>query len=185
MVKFPSNLYLPRLLDYMATEISTSYKNNMAKHFHSYVFRVFNLVTEKKSRALKIECEDERKLFFQRLNSIRELIVNGQIDLIDFQDQTIFPTNSRLTIAFRTYLTCQLNKKLPKGLYYAQKVNPLKFLSHAIYLNRLIEEFCDNVSVTNPFPVTSSLIPGHVRLDSNWFQLRFLPDLKGEMEYCS
>ncbi|KAL0244611.1 hypothetical protein GEMRC1_008693 [Eukaryota sp. GEM-RC1] len=69
MVKFPSNLYLPRLLDYMATEISTSYKNNMAKHFHSYVFRVFNLVTEKKSRAMKIECEDERKLFSSGLTA--------------------------------------------------------------------------------------------------------------------
>ncbi|KAL0231519.1 hypothetical protein GEMRC1_010923 [Eukaryota sp. GEM-RC1] len=94
-----------------------------------------------------------------------------------------FP-QSELTLIFFAYLKFCLFPTIANGknLYYAQKVKPLKFLSHAVYINRTIQSFCSidgkPLKVNNPFPMTKTLVPQHIRLDTAWINQRVL-NLKG------
>ncbi|KAL0246115.1 hypothetical protein GEMRC1_007329 [Eukaryota sp. GEM-RC1] len=177
-IVFPSGLYLANPLGYVATEIITNYKNNMSQHFHEYVFQVFNLVTQKKERMEAITDKTERQELCQRINEVRELIINGEISKINFDDKQVFTNpESHLSILFFNYLFNYFEGKMEKTIYYAEKSDPLYFLSHALYLNRLIEDYCPGVRANNPFPLSKSLIPNHIRFDTQWFHEIFCRDL--------
>ncbi|KAL0246955.1 hypothetical protein GEMRC1_008161 [Eukaryota sp. GEM-RC1] len=95
-IVFPSSHRLSPILHYMATEIITNYKTNMSEHFHEYVFQVFNLVTLKKDRLNKLSDKNQRQELCTKLNEVRQLIINGEISKINFQDVEVFPDpNSR------------------------------------------------------------------------------------------
>ncbi|KAL0235315.1 hypothetical protein GEMRC1_001897 [Eukaryota sp. GEM-RC1] len=177
-IVFPSGLYLANPLGYVATEIITNYKNNMCQHFHEYVFQVFNLVTQKKERMEALTDKTERQELCQRINEVRELIINGEISKINFDDKQVFTNpESHLSILFFNYLFNYFEGKMEKTIYYAEKSDPLYFLSHALYLNRLIEDYCPGVRANNPFPLSKSLIPNHIRFDTAWFHEIFCRDL--------
>ncbi|KAL0244953.1 hypothetical protein GEMRC1_009033 [Eukaryota sp. GEM-RC1] len=71
---------------------------------------------------------------------------------------------------------------MEKSIYYAEKIEPLKFLSHAVYLKRLVEDSCTGVTANNPFPLTKSLIPNHIRLDTTWFKRVYASEIKGSFD---
>ncbi|KAL0232638.1 hypothetical protein GEMRC1_011385 [Eukaryota sp. GEM-RC1] len=177
-IVFPSGLYLSNSLGYVATEIIANYKNNMSQHFHEYVFQVFNLVTQKKERMEALTDKTQRQELCQRINEVRELIINGEISKINFDDKQVFTNpESHLSILFFNYLFNYFEGKTEKTIYYAEKSDPLYFLSHALYLNRLIEDYCPGVRANNPFPLSKSLIPNHIRFDTQWFHEIFCRDL--------
>ncbi|KAL0239977.1 hypothetical protein GEMRC1_010085 [Eukaryota sp. GEM-RC1] len=183
-IVFPSGLYLANPLGYVATEIITNYKNNMSQHFHEYVFQVFNLVTQKKERMEALTDKTQKQELCQRINEVRELIVNGEISKINFDDKQVFTNpESHLSILFFNYLFNYFEGKMEKTIYYAEKSDPLYFLSHALYLNRLIEDYCPGVRANNPFPLSKSLIPNHIRFDTQWFHLIFRKDIPHAVNY--
>ncbi|KAL0246747.1 hypothetical protein GEMRC1_007954 [Eukaryota sp. GEM-RC1] len=95
----------------------------------------------------------------------------------------MFPDpNSRLSLLFFNYLFTFFEGKTEKTIYYAEKVDPLKFLSHAVYLKRLVEDSCTGVTANNPFPLTKSLIPNHIRLDTTWFKKVYASEIKGSFD---
>ncbi|KAL0232978.1 hypothetical protein GEMRC1_011725 [Eukaryota sp. GEM-RC1] len=95
----------------------------------------------------------------------------------------MFPDpNSRLSLLFFNYLFTFFEGKMEKTIYYAEKVDPLKFLSHAVYLKRLVEDSCTGVTANNPFPLTKSLIPNHIRLDTTWFKKVYASEIKGSFD---
>ncbi|KAL0241016.1 hypothetical protein GEMRC1_006252 [Eukaryota sp. GEM-RC1] len=188
VVTIPSLQYLPRILDYAAKQIKTNYENNMSLHFHEHVFRLYNLVLDKKRR-LKLLGKSARLKLLKKMNSVRDMIVKGDFENIPFKDTDVFPNpTSEATLYFLAYLKFNLFPILTsdKNLYYCQKADPLTYVSHAIYLAKITQSFFFNddgipVSAANPFPSSRSLIPKSIRLDTNWINERFV-QLKGSAD---
>ncbi|KAL0216761.1 hypothetical protein P9112_008945 [Eukaryota sp. TZLM1-RC] len=114
------------------------------------------------------------------LNKVREAIIGGNFDELSINDHIVFPfPQPYLTLKFCPYVKHCLIPTFIKGknLYYTQSAKPLKFLSHAMYINITIQLFCSQngkpLSVNNPFPLTSTLIPQHIRLDTHLLNERF------------
>ncbi|KAL0205379.1 hypothetical protein P9112_000686 [Eukaryota sp. TZLM1-RC] len=120
-----------------------------------------------------------------KLDNVREAITGGNFDQLPSNDHIVFPfCQSELNLKIFAYVNHCLVPTLIKGknIDFSQSVKPLKFLSQAIYNIGTIQSFCSQdskpLSVSNPFPLTTTLIPQHKRLDTHWLNERF-SKLKG------
>ncbi|KAL0241053.1 hypothetical protein GEMRC1_006288 [Eukaryota sp. GEM-RC1] len=179
-ISFPDSTSMSPIFHYTAKQISTNYANNMVKNFHDYVFRFFNLVTRKKVRLEQINDQVDKKELISKLNSVRDSIIDGNFDDIPIADHEIFP-NPREELTLRFFCVFEIfivSNVFKKNIYYLQKAKPTELISHALYINRTIQSLClvdgKPISVNNPFPMTKTLIPQHIRLDTGWMNDRFV-----------
>ncbi|KAL0231536.1 hypothetical protein GEMRC1_010940 [Eukaryota sp. GEM-RC1] len=167
----PSYTLMDQILKYHSRQVRANYATHLKMHFHEYIFRAMNICLNKKSRItdLKDHAIEKQELLTQ-FKLLRENIIDCKISEINFD---LFENPERnICRNFKDYLESHFTSLFVKdeNLFYSQKVHPMKLLSHAIFITKLVRAETDErgnpCSIPNCLPLTDSVIPQHFRVDT-------------------
>jgi hypothetical protein len=129
------------ILPYLATQIQTSFSNNVEEHFVSHFRRFVN-------KTLPGESKAEKKLLFQFKNKLL-----GTLDEI-----------KEFTEWQKTHLPHIFPADIDKCVYYDLTIKPMDYLEGMIYMNSVLE--LSNSKLFQPLPLRTEIIPKHIILDT-------------------
>lgn len=141
---------------YMLTEVITSFENNIKmryfKYVKKYLYCLFDF-NKYKEFIYKIEQDSStrRKLLKIKINHINKvyklLLEEKELIYFDIKKYDILP-----------------NKTFKKSIYYDLECFPQDYLYNIIKMNKFLEK--NDYQIFNVFPLKRSLVPGHIRIDS-------------------
>jgi hypothetical protein len=160
--------YMSNVLSYLCEDIMTMYENNIQLHYVDYVERFVNVVWKKKILVEKI-----RKIFpikkekEARIRQLEKELRKIKNDLLNV-DNTIAYTSQPY---YHNWITQQKKHILPtkekfqkQSIYYDLKCKPMDYLPSIITMMKRVENEFETIS--NVFPLRSSISPGYIRLDT-------------------
>lgn len=167
----PENLdyeYMSNVLSYLCEDIMTMYENNIQIHYVDYVERFVNVVWKKKMLVEKMRkiftTKKEKDARIRHLEKELRLIKN---DLLNVDNKVTYTSQSY----YHSWITEQKNHILPvkekfqkQSIYYDLKCKPMDYFSCMITMMKQIEN--NNETISNVFPLRSSIAPGYIRLDT-------------------
>jgi hypothetical protein len=156
--------HLLQILQYLAIEILTSYKNNARQHFVDYMERYINVVW-KKTQLIEIIRKKLGRTQKEKEKIIRRLcrsLSNLKKDLLD-------PTGQYSDYMYDEWITEERKKVIPQrplveNLFYDLQKSPEDYLPCMFYMMRKIEEMDE--TMLNIFPLRTTIIPGYMTLDT-------------------
>ena len=156
--------HLLQILQYLAIEIITSYKNNARQHFVDYVERYINVVW-KKTQLIEIIRKKLGRPQKEKEKIIRRLcrsLSNLKKDLLD-------PKGQFSDYMYDEWITEERKKVIPQrplveNLFYDIQKSPEDYLPCMFYMMRKIEEMDE--TMLNIFPLKNSIVPGYMTLDT-------------------
>jgi len=146
---------------YMITELITSFENNIKmryfKYVKKYLYCLYNF-NEYKEMLKNLESDNDirKKLIKLKINVINnayKCLIDEK--LCDVNKYDILP-----------------NKKFNKNIFYDLECYPKDYLSSIIKMNKFLEY--NDYQIFNIFPLKRSIIPGHIRIDSEQAFFSFL-----------
>jgi hypothetical protein len=160
--------YMSNVLSYLCEDIMTMYENNIQLHYVDYVERFVNVVWKKKMLVEKI-----RKIFptkkekEARIRQLEKELRKIKNDLLNV-DNTIAYTSQPY---YHNWITQQKKHILPtkekfqkQSIYYDLKCKPMDYFPGMIAMMKQVENEFETIS--NAFPLRSSISPGYIRLDT-------------------
>ena len=160
--------YMSNVLSYLCEDIMTMYENNIQLHYVDYVERFVNVVWKKKMLVEKI-----RKIFptkKQREARIRQLekelrkIKNDLLNVESDVDYTAHPHYHKWITQQKKHILPDKEKFQKQSIYYDLKCKPMDYLPCMIAMMKRVEN--DEETISNVFPLRSSISPGYIRLDT-------------------
>ena len=128
------------LLPYLATQIHTSYSNNIQEHFIQHFLRFINKTTN--------EITEDKSVLFQFKNQLLQCKETN--DIFDNWKSkhlpNILPTN------------------ISKSINYDVKLRPFEYLKGMLYMNSVLET--QEHKLFQPLPLRDNIIPKHIILDT-------------------
>jgi len=162
--------YLSNILNYLADEFVTMFKNNIIANYFNYI--------KKFIKANWKPYEDEIKSLYNEKNITKEecnLKLNehkSQIKKI-FKDFVEIKTSDEILVSnqrYHVFINTQKpfiipNKVFEKNsLYYDIKVSPSDYLKNMVYMMKDLER--KNLKMDNVFPLRNQIIPKHIKIDT-------------------
>ena len=160
--------YMGNVLSYLCEDIITKYENNIQLHYVDYVERFVNVVWKKKMLVEKIRkifpTKKERESRIRHLEKELRKIKNDLLNV----DNTIAYTSQP---HYHSWVAEQKKQILPnkdtfqkQSIYYDLKCNPMDYFPGMIAMMKHVENELETIS--NAFPLRSSIAPGYIRLDT-------------------
>lgn len=160
--------YMSNVLSYLCEDIMTMYENNIQLHYVDYVERFVNVVWKKKMLVEKIRkifpTKKEREARVRQLEKELRKIKN---DLLNVDNNIEYISQPH----YHNWITQQKKCILPnkdkfqkQSIYYDLKCKPMDYLSCMIAMMKQVEN--DEETISNVFPLRSSISPGYIRLDT-------------------
>ena len=160
--------YMSNVLSYLCEDIMTMYENNIQLHYVDYVERFVNVVWKKKMLVEKI-----RKLFHTkkekdaRIRNLERELRKIKNDLLNVDNSVVYTSKSY----YHSWITQQKKHILPtkekfqkQSIYYDLKCKPIDYFPCMIEMMKQVENEWETIS--NVFPLRSSIAPGYIRLDT-------------------
>ena len=160
--------YMSNVLAYLCEDIQTMYSNNIQLHYVDYVERFVNVVWKKKMLVEKIRklcpTKKERETKIKHLESDLRKIKN---DLLNVNPEIAYTSKS----FYHNWIAEQKRRILPtkekfqkQSIFYDLKCSPFDYFPCMITIMKQMENELETIS--NVFPLRSSIMPGYVRLDT-------------------
>ena len=160
--------YMSNMLSYLCEDIMTMYENNIQLHYVDYVERFVNVVWKKKMLVEKIRrifpTKKEKETRIRQLERELRQIKN---DLLNVEQNVAYTSRSY----YHKWITQQKKHILPnkekfqkQSIYYDLKCNPMDYLPCMVTIMKQVEN--DFETISNVFPLRSSIAPGYIRLDT-------------------
>jgi hypothetical protein len=156
------------ILTYLSEDIMTMYENNIQLHYVDYVERFVNVVWRKQMLVDKI-----RKIFptkkekEARIRHLEKELRKIKNDLLNVDNAVAYTSKSY----YHSWITQQKKHILPnkskfqkQSIYYDLKCKPMDYFPCMIAMMKLVENELKTIS--NVFPLRSSIAPGYIRLDT-------------------
>jgi len=160
--------YMSNVLSYLCEDIMTMYENNIQLHYVDYVERFVNVVWKKKMLVEKI-----RKIFptkkerEARIRHLEKELRKIKTDLLNVDSNIVYTSKSY----YHSWITQQKKHILPnkdkfqkQSIYYDLKCKPMDYFPCMIAMMKRVENELETIS--NVFPLRSSIAPGYIRLDT-------------------
>ena len=160
--------YMSNVLSYLCEDIMTMYENNIQLHYVDYVERFVNVVWKKKMLVEKI-----RKIFptkkekEARIRHLEKELRQIKNDLLNVEPNVAYTSKWY----YHTWITQQKKHILPnkekfqkQSMYYDLKCKPMDYLPCMVTIMKQVEN--DLETISNVFPLRSSIAPGYIRLDT-------------------
>jgi len=174
--------HMNTILDYLADDIITMYKNNIQLHYVEYVERFVNVCWKKKYIIDKIrrlnftkkEKDNRINKLCSQLRKIKNDILNVEIN--DYKSHHKY---HNWINNVKQYIIP--NKTFAKNsIHYDIHCNQFDYLPCMIYMMKYIEQ--EGFSINNVFPLRSDIIPKHITLDSTTIVNLLLRKEQGKKE---
>ena len=158
--------HMNTILDYLADDIITMYKNNIQLHYVEYVERFVNICWKKKYITDKI-----RKLKFtkkEKDNRINKLCC--QLRKIKNDILNVETNEYKSHLVYHSWINNVKQHIIPNkifaknSIHYDIHCNQFDYLPCMIYMMKHIDQ--EGFSINNVFPSRSDVIPKHITLDS-------------------
>jgi hypothetical protein len=160
--------YMSNVLSYLCEDTMTMYENNIQIHYVDYVERFVNVVWKKKMLVEKI-----RKIFLTkkekdaRIRLLEKELRQIKNDLLNVDNAVAYTSKSY----YHNWITQQKKHILPnkdkfqkQSIYYDLKCKPMDYFPCMIAMMKHVEN--DLETISNVFPLRSSIAPGYIRLDT-------------------
>ena len=160
--------YMSNVLSYLCEDIMTMYENNIQLHYVNYVERFVNVVWKKKMLVEKI-----RKIFptkkekEARIRHLEKELRHIKNDLLNVDSNIAYTSKSY----YHKWITQQKKHILPdkekfqkQSIYYDLKCSPMDYFPCMIAMMKHVEN--DFETISNVFPLLSSIAPCYIRLDT-------------------
>ena len=160
--------YMSNVLSYLCEDIITMYENNIQLHYVDYVERFVNVVWKKKMLVEKIQqifpTKKEREARIRHLEKELRQIKN---DLLNVDNSIAYTSQTH----YHKWINEQKKHILPnkdkfqkQSIYYDLKCSPMDYFPCMIAMMKRVENELETIS--NVFPLRSSISPGYIRLDT-------------------
>lgn len=155
-----TTLSLSLILPYSVNNLITAYNTNVWMHFEKYVHRYVRCSLMK-----YLNVDTCTKSINALVNKIKKHILEGSDLPKEMDDMTSDIDDLKDALLPKS-------RKVKVNTKYDAKSRPWVFLAYMVRINKMLEtEFLDVPahyrSLLNPFPMTTSFIPNHIRLDTS------------------
>jgi hypothetical protein len=160
--------YMSNILSYLCEDIITMYENNIQLHYVEYVERFVNVVWKKKMIIEKI-----RKIFptkkekEARIRQLEKELRKIKNDLLNVDSSVNYTSQSyyhEWITQQKKYIIPNKDKFQKQSIYYDLKCKPMDYFPCMIATMKHVEN--DLETISNVFPLRSSIAPGYIRLDT-------------------
>ena len=159
--------HMNTILDYLTIDILTMYENNIKLHYVEYVERFVNVVWKKKfimNKIKKLNITQKEKE--QRANNLCNQLRKIKNDLLNIEN-----SNYKSHSMYHKWINQQKqfitpNKETYKknNIIYDLMCSPFDYFIGMIFMMKQIEK--EEQTIYNVFPMRSTVIPKHIRLDT-------------------
>jgi len=160
--------YMSNVLSYLCEDIMTMYENNIQLHYVDYVERFVNVVWKKKMLVEKIRkifpTKKEREARIRHLEKELRQIKNDLLNVDSSVAYTSKPYYHNWIVQQKKNILPVKEKFQKQSIYYDLKCKPMDYFPGMIAMMKQVEN--DLESISNVFPLRSSIAPGYIRLDT-------------------
>ena len=160
--------YMSNVLSYLCEDIMTMYENNIQLHYVDYVERFVNVVWKKKMLVEKIRkifpTKKEKETRIRQLEKELRKIKNDLLNVESNVDYTAHPHYHKWITEQKKYILPDKEKFQKQSIYYDLKCKPMDYLPCMIAMMKQVEN--NEETISNVFPLRSSISPGYIRLDT-------------------
>jgi len=160
--------YMSNVLSYLCEDIMTMYENNIQLHYVDYVERFVNVVWKKKMMVEKIRkifpTKKEREARVRQLEKELRKIKNDLLNVDNNIEYTSQPHYHKWITQQKKHILPDKEKFQKQSIYYDLKCKPMDYFPCMIAIMKRVEN--DEETISNVFPLRSSISPGYIRLDT-------------------
>jgi hypothetical protein len=160
--------YMSNVLSYLCEDIMTMYENNIQLHYVNYVERFVNVVWKKKMMVEKIRkifpTKKEREARIRCLEKELRKIKNDLLNVDNIDENTSLPHYHKWITEQKKHIVPDKEKFQKQSIYYDLKCKPMDYFPCMIAMMKQVEN--DEETISNVFPLRSSIAPGYIRLDT-------------------
>jgi hypothetical protein len=160
--------YMSNVLSYLCEDIMTMYENNIQLHYVDYVERFVNVVWKKRMIVEKIRkifpTKKEREARIRHLEKELRKIKNDLLNVDSNIDYISHPHYHQWITQQKKHILPYKEKFQKQSIYYDLKCKPMDYLPCMIAMMKQVEN--DEETISNVFPLRSSISPGYIRLDT-------------------
>ncbi len=160
--------YMSNVLSYLCEDIMTMYENNIQLHYVDYVERFVNVVWKKRMIVEKIRkifpTKKEREARIRHLEKELRKIKNDLLNVDSNIDYISHPHYHQWITQQKKHILPDKEKFQKQSIYYDLKCKPMDYLPCMIAMMKQVEN--DEETISNVFPLRSSISPGYIRLDT-------------------
>jgi hypothetical protein len=160
--------YMSNVLSYLCEDIMTMYENNIQLHYVNYVERYVNVVWKKKMMIDKIRkifpTKKEKEARIRQLEKELRKIKNDLLNVDDVDENTSLPHYHKWITKQKKHILPDKEKFQKQSIYYDLKCKPMDYFPCMIAMMKQVET--DEETISNVFPLRSSIVPGYIRLDT-------------------
>ena len=160
--------YMSNVLSYLCEDIMTMYENNIQLHYVNYVERFVNVVWKKKMMVDKIRkifpTKKEREARIRQLEKELRKIKNDLLNVDNKDENTSLPYYHKWITEQKKHIIPDKDKFQKQSIYYDLKCKPMDYFPCMIAMMKQVEN--DEETISNVFPLRSSIAPGYIRLDT-------------------
>jgi hypothetical protein len=161
----PSYENLGGVLDYAATEIITSFENNVKANYVKYVDVLVAVECGKNKEIKRIRAtmsqEDGKREIGKLLRKLREL----REDLLNVDGADFKTEDHELIYGLKRTVLPAKGVYKKNSVYYDIHCNPLDYVMPMVRMMRRVE--ADNGKLLNAIPLNTSFVPRHITLDTS------------------
>ena len=180
--------YMSNVLSYLCEDIMTMYENNIQLHYVDYVERFVNVVWKKKMLVEKIRkifpTKKEKETRIRYLEKELRKIKNDLLNVESNVDYTAHPHYHKWITQQKKHILPDKEKFQKQSIYYDLKCKPMDYFPCMIAMMEQVEN--DEETISNVFPLRSSISPGYIRLDTITLVYLLLRKEQGKKsDYCN
>eukprot|EP00877_Chromochloris_zofingiensis_P013045 jgi/Chrzof1/7995/UNPLg00046.t1 len=146
------------IMNYLATEMLTAYKNNVWMHFTKYPKRYIRTVMLREEARQGVETQ------WQLPQEDRQRIIREAAAITDsvLYSSTPHPQYQHLAPPVRSFVTNDDSNSAKR--LYDLKVNPERYIPYMLHINRQFQAM--GARMYSPLSLKTTFIPGHLHLDT-------------------
>jgi hypothetical protein len=180
--------YMSNVLSYLCEDIMTMYENNIQLHYVDYVERFVNVVWKKKMLVEKIRkifpTKKEKETRIRQLEKELRKIKNDLLNVDSKIAYTSKPYYHGWINEQKKHIIPNKDKFQKQSIYYDLKCSPMEYFPCMIAMMKQVETHEETIS--NVFPLRSSISPGYIRLDTITLVYLHLRKEQGKKsDYCN
>ena len=159
--------HMNTILEYMATNIETTYLNNIKQHFITCIERYINVVSNKKERIDQIKKSSLTSTQKKEQVTILSRLLRGlKTDILDLTKIQFSSDSVYHDFIMGTKKAILPNKSTYErnSVYYDLQCHPQQYLLGMFRMIRAME--AKDVSIMNLFPLRTSMIPKYIKIDT-------------------
>ena len=160
--------YMSNVLSYLCEDIMTMYENNIQLHYVDYVERFVNVVWKKRMIVEKIRkifpTKKEREARVRQLEKELRKIKNDLLNVDNNIEYTSQPHYHKWVTEQKKHIIPDKEKFQKQSIYYDLKCKPMDYFPCMIAMMKQVEN--NEETISNVFPLRSSIAPGYIRLDT-------------------